>query len=182
MKGATFMQFASLDPYQIPGFEMRILTPADKARMQEVREAVLSSLPDPRWYFSIEDWEIEEWLQNQSAVGYLDGDTLCGFGAITPHHQRPGHCYAEILGDPVENTFDFHDVMVHPAYRGHRMHQQFLKLFTESARALGGKAIYATVDPDNAPSWYNFEKEGYKCVVTQPAYDGRDRRYYKLTL
>ena len=41
---------------------------------------------------------------------------------------------------------------------------------------------YATVDPDNSASWYNFEKEGYVCIVTQPAYDGRDRRYYKLTL
>ena len=48
--------------------------------------------------------------------------------------------------------------------------------------AEGGKAIYGTVEPENSASWYNFEKEGYVCVVTQPAYDGRDRRYYKLTI
>ena len=176
------MKFASLDPYQIPGFEMRVLTMEDFCRMQAIREAVMAVLPDPRWYFSMTDEEITEWLSQQSVVGYLDGDTLCGFGAITPHFQRPGHAYAEVLGEPVENTYDFHDVMVHPDYRGHRMHQQFLKLFTQSVRDEGGKAIYCTVDPENSASWYNFEKEGYVCVVTQPAYDGRARRYYKKTL
>ena len=72
--------------------------------------------------------------------------------------------------------------MVHPAFRGNRMHQRFLSMFTQSVKELGGKAIYATVDPENSASWYNFEKEGYRCIITKPAYDGRDRRYYKLTV
>lgn len=176
------MKFADLTPHQIPGFTLRQLTPADKPLMFAIRDAVMAALPDPRWYFSMEEWEIDEWLSQRSVVGYLDGDTLAGFGAITPEKERGGHSYARVLGDDPANTFDFHDVMVHPGYRGHRMHQQFLSLFTRSAKELGGKAIYATVDPANSASWYNFEKEGYVCVVTQPAYDGRDRRYYRLMI
>lgn len=176
------MQFVSLENYQIPGFELRVLTMEDKRRMLDLRDAVMAALPDPRWYFSMEEQEVEEWLGQSSVAGYLDGDVLAGFAAITPWFQREGHAYAGVLGDPVENTYDFHDVMVHPAYRGNRMHQRLLKLGTASVRALGGRAMYCTVDPDNSASWYNFEKEGYRCVVTQPAYDGRERRYYKLEI
>lgn len=181
-KEVILLKFADLSTYEIPGFAIRQLTPEDKPKMFAIRDAVMAVLPDPRWYFSMEEWEIDEWLAARSVVGYLDGDVLAGFGAITPEYERGDHSYARVLGEPAENTFDFHDVMVHPAYRGHRMHQQFLSLFTQSVRQLGGRAVYATVDPENSASWYNFEKEGYRCIVTQPAYDGRDRRYYKLTL
>jgi len=176
------MIFADLAPYQIPGFTLRVLAPEDNLQMRDVREAVMAALPNPRWYFSMEDWEIDEWLSQQSVIGYFAGDELAGFAVCTPWHQRAGHAYAEVLGDPVEDTYDFHDVMVKPAYRGHRMHQQMLKLGTASVRALGGRAMYCTVDPENSASWHNFEKEGYRCVLTQPAYDGRMRRYYKLEL
>lgn len=174
------MKFVELAPYQIPGFELRILTPEDNLQMRAVREAVMAVLPDPVWYFSMQDWEIDEWLSQQSAVGYFCGDVLAGFAVCTPWHQRGDHAYALVLGDPAEDTYDFHDVMVRPEYRGHRMHQHFLKVGTASVRALGGKAMYCTVDPGNSASWHNFEKEGYECVLTQPAYDGRMRRYYRL--
>lgn len=176
------MRFCDLTPYEIPGFTLRQLTPADKPKMFAIRDAVMEKLPDPRWYFSMEEWEIDQWLSEQSVVGYLDGDTLAGFGAITPEYQRLQQSYARKLGEEDKDTFDFHDVMVHPDYRGHRMHQHLLRIFTQSAKDLGGRAIYATVDPENSASWYNFEKEGYECLVTKPAYDGRDRRYYKLTI
>ena len=176
------MQFCDLTPYQISGFTLRQLTMEDKPLMFAIRDAVMAKLPDPRWYFSMEEWEINQWLSERSVVGYLDGDTLAGFAAITSEYQRLDHSYARVLGEDAKDTFDFHDVMVHPDYRGHRMHQRFLQIFTQSVKELGGKAVYATVDPENSASWYNFEKEGYVCVVTQPAYDGRDRRYYKLTI
>ena len=55
-----------------------------------------------------------------------------------------------------------------------------LNLF-EVARSVDGRAIYATVDPQQR-IWHNFEKAGYALVCTRPAYDGRMRRYYKRTL
>ena len=45
MKGVIVMTFASLAPYQIPGFEMRVLTMEDFCRMQAIREAVMAVLP-----------------------------------------------------------------------------------------------------------------------------------------
>ena len=112
------MQFCDLTPYQIPGFTLRQLTPQDKPLMIAIRDAVMAVLPDPRWYFSMEEWEIDEWLAQRSVVGYLDGDTLAGFAAITPEYERGEHSYARVLGENAANTFDFHDVMVHPGYRG----------------------------------------------------------------
>ena len=73
-------------------------------------------------------------------------------------------------------------MLVLPRYQGRGMHTRFLNLFEEMARAMGGRAIYATVDPGNSASWHNFEKAGYALVCTCPAYDGRMRRYYKRTL
>ena len=65
-------------------------------------------------------------------------------------------------GEPEENTYDFHDVLVLPRYQGRGMHTRFLNLFEEMARAMGGRAIYATVDPGNSASWHNFEKGGLR--------------------
>ena len=122
------------------------------------------------------------WLEGREAFGYFDGETMAGYAAIAPWHTRGEHSYAHILGEDPQNTYDFHDVLVRPAYRGRGIHTMFLSLFAEMARALDGRAIYATVDPGNSASWHNFEKAGYVCVRVQPAYDGRMRRYYRLGL
>lgn len=176
------MKFCDFSAYELPGFELRQLAPEDKPLMIAIRDAVLPALPDRRWYFSIEEWEIDQWLDERGVVGYVKDGVLAGFGAITPEKLRGERSYARVLGEDAAGTYDFHDVMVHPDFRGHRMHQRFLSMFTQSVKELGGSAIYATVDPENSASWYNFEKEGYRCVITKPAYDGRDRRYYKLTI
>ena len=157
---------AQLDAYHIRGLALCQLTPAHKGQMVALQERVMALLPDPTWYFPSEDWEFD----------------LCGYAVMTPQSVRGDHSYARVLGQQEENTFDFHDVMVSPDYRRRGLHANFLKLFTEMARAMGGKAIYATVDPQNGASWRNFEREGYRCVTTRPAYDGRLRRYYKKEL
>lgn len=168
--------------YQIPGYTLRVLTPGDKAQMMAMQTEVLSQLPDPSWYFPSEEWEFDAWLMGGEAVGYFQQDTLAGYAVITAWHARGAHSYAAILGHSAENTYDFHDVMVRPEHRGHGMHTRFLALFADAVQAAGGKAVYCTVDPENSASWHNFEKAGYQCLLTQPAYDGRSRRYYKLTL
>ncbi len=172
----------TVDAYKLRGLALRQLTFADKAQMMRMQETVLSALPDPAWYFPSEEWEFDEWLNGREALGYFAGNELAGFAVASPASARGERSYAGKLGDPVEDTFDFHDVMVLPAYRGRGLHTMFLKLFEEMARALDGRAIYATVDPGNGASWRNFEKAGYACVAEKTAYDGRMRRYYRLTL
>lgn len=171
-----------LSRYALPGLSLTVLTPAHRERMMALQSRVLSGLPNASWYFPSEEWEFDAWLAGGEAVGYMDGQTLCGYAVITPADRREGHSYAQVLGHDAQNTFDFHDVMVAPEYRCRGMHGRFLALFSDAARRLGGWAIYATVDPENGASWRNFEREGYRCVRTQPAYDGRMRRYYQKEL
>lgn len=171
-----------MDAYNMRGLTLRQLEMRDKPQLIQMQDEVLAALPNPRWYYPSDDWEFDSWLQGGEGVGYFDGDVLAGFAVLTGEQKRGEHSYARVLGEPAENTFDFHDVMVRPAYRGRGMHTRFLKLFTEMARAMDGRAIYATVDPENEGSWRNFEKAGYQCVCVQDAYDGRTRRYYRLDL
>ena len=173
---------SDMTPYQVSGCELRHMETEDKASMVQLQSDVLALLPDPRWYYPSDDWEFDEWLEGREAVGFVCEGDLAAYAVMTPADIRGEHSYARVLGEPAENTFDFHDVLVRPAYRGRGMHTKFLALFTQVARASGGKAIYATVDPDNSASWRNFEKAGYECIRIQPAYDGRVRRYYRLTL
>lgn len=170
----------SLAPYTISGLSLRMLTPADVPQMLDLQTLVMDALPDKRWYFPSDENEFIGVVNAQEAVGYFDGEALMGFAELTPGLNRGAHSYAAILGDAAEHSFDFHDVMVHPAMRGQGMHTRFLALFEQVAKEDGARAIYATVDPDNAPSWHNFEKAGYELITVRPAYDGRMRRYYRL--
>ena len=167
--------------YEIPGFELKKLTLEHKQVMMQLHDDVLAALPDPSWYYPSEEWEFDAWLKGEEAWGYFDGEVLAGFAVCTPWDRRLSHSYAQELGEKAENTYDFHDVLVLPRYRGRGMHTMFLRLFDDMARADGATAIYATVDPGNSASWHNFEKAGYQIVCVRPAYDGRSRRYYKLT-
>ena len=173
---------ADMSPYQVSGCELRHMETQDKGTMMRLQTEVLSVLPDPRWYYPSDEWEFDAWLDGREAVGYVCGEDLAAYAVMTPSALRGEHSYARVLGEPAEGTFDFHDVLVHPTYRGRGMHTRFLALFTQVARESGGRFIYATVDPDNGASWRNFEKAGYECIRIQPAYDGRVRRYYRLTL
>lgn len=172
----------AINSYHIRGLTLRQLAARDKAEMMALHDSVIAGLPDPNWFFPSQEWEFDAWLEGNEAFGYFDKDTLAGFGVMTPQEARGDHSYARVLGEMPERTFDFHDVLVLPAYRGRGIHTMFLKLFEEIARAMDGEAIYSTVDPMNSASWHNFEKAGYQQIAEKPAYDGRMRRYYRLSL
>lgn len=166
--------------YAVGGLTLKPLTPDNKTQMMDIQQAMLLALPNPAWYYPSEEWEFDEWLTQREAFGYFDGERLAAFAVLTPAALRHERSYALKLGEPSENTFDFHDVMVLPAYRGRGIHTHFLRLFADLAKAANATAIYATVDPENGASYRNFERAGYVCVATQPAYDGRMRKYYRF--
>lgn len=172
----------NLQPYEMEGLTLRPLTRADVPQMLALQAEVLDALPDRRWYFPSDEAEFQGVVDNEEGFGYFRGDRLCGFAELTPGQNREHHGYAEKLGMPIEGSLDFHDVMVRGDMRGKGMHTRFLRLFEEMAREEGAYAIFSTVDPENEPSWHNFEKAGYRLQLSQPAYDGRMRRYYILTL
>ncbi len=161
---------------------LRRLSRGHVPAMLALQQQVMAALPDPSWYFPSEEWEFADATEAGEAVGAFDGDQLVAFAEMTPGPRRGERSYAAKLGLPVEGSFDFHDVMVSPAYRRRGIHTAFLRLFDTLARQGGGSAIYATVDPGNAPSWRNFERFGYRVLCTMAAYDGRMRRFYGCRL
>lgn len=161
---------------------MRPLTEADLPAMMALQDVMLSVLPDPRWYFpsTTEQFAVEVRAGHATGV-FVDGD-MAAFGIASPGQSHRTESYALRVGEDPADTFDFQDIMVHPAFRRQGIHSAFLAKYRAEALALGCRALYATVDPDNAPSWRSFEKAGFRRLLIQPAYDGRIRAYYRLDL
>ncbi|MDD3334080.1 MAG: GNAT family protein [Eubacteriales bacterium] len=169
--------------YQREGLKLRALESNDITAMLELQQAVIAALPDPRWYVPSEREEFIQVVAAHEGFGYFLGERLCGFAELSPGVSRMGgHSYAEMLGKTIEGSYDFHDVMTHPSFRSRGMHTSFLRLFQQMVQEENGRWIYATVDPENVASWNNFEKAGYELLIERPAYDGRARRFYRLTL
>lgn len=170
------------DTSALRGLTFYQLTQEDLGAMMALQQLVLSGLPNPSWYVACTVQEHEINLSAGDVFACRAGKKLTGFAVLSKGDTREENAYAAKLGQPVENSFDVRDVMVHPDYRRRGIHSEFLRLFMETARSLGGEALYATIDPDNYPSVKSFEKAGFQHVKTQPAYDGRLRGYYRKEL
>ena len=166
----------------LDGLTLRQLTEKDADQIMELQRDMLAALPKKTWYYPSPREMFAACCRRGESYGFFDGDVLAGFGTLTPWHVRGETCYAAKTGQPVENTYDFQDVMVRPAYRRRGIHSALLALFERMARERGGVALYCTIAPDNVPSVSSFTKAGYVCVVEKPAYEGMLRGYFKKTL
>ena len=101
-----------LTAYAVDGLLPRLLTPADVPAMLALQAEVLEALPDKRWYYPSDDEEFRQVVSACEGVAYFDGDTLLGFAELTPGELRGSHSYAASLKQPVNGSFDFHDVIV----------------------------------------------------------------------
>lgn len=173
------MTSAVSNGYQVRGAKLRQLKGTDLAAALGLQEAIMAALPNRMWFVPSDAQELEAVIGRGEAFGFFARERLVGYGAFSPWHVRGAAAYAGKLGLPVENTYDVRDVMVHPDFRRRGMQSAFLCLFEETARAMDGMALYATVDPGNQASIGGFEKAGFALVKTQPAYDGRLRGYYR---
>lgn len=167
---------------RLRGLVCKQLTEPDADAIMALQAQMLAALPARTWYYPSPRALFAVCCQRGEAFGFWDGDSLAGFGILTPWHIRPDACYAHKIGDPPEATFDFQDVMVAPGYRRRGIHTALLALFERMARDAGGRAIYCTIAPENLPSVASFEKAGYVCVRRQPAYEGMLRGYYRKSL
>lgn len=161
---------------------MAPLAARDVPEMLALQSRMLADLPCERWYFP----NVEAEFAADCAAGFATGiraeGRLIALGVACLGSLHPGGSYAAVVGDDPAHTFDFRDVMVDPAWRRQGIHSAYLALYRARAEAAGCTAVYATVDPDNAPSWRSFEKAGFRRVLVRPAYDGRVRAYYRLAL
>ena len=162
--------------------QFRQLTRDDMPALSALCRVIEADLPDPEWYYVMEDEGFAVCCDRGETYGFWDGDRLAAFAILTPGPVRGESSYAGRLGCPVETSYDFQDVMVDPAYRRRGLHTAFIDAFAEMARAAGGTAMYCTVSPKNLPSKRSFERSGFELLVEKPAYQGWTRGYYRKTL
>lgn len=161
---------------------MAPLAARDVPDMLALQSRMLADLPMKRWYFPNVEAEFIADCNDGFATGIRMDGRLIALGVACAGSCHPGGSYAAVVGDDPARTFDFRDVMVDPAWRRQGIHSAYLALYREQAQAAGCTAVYATVDPDNEPSWRAFEKAGFRRLLVCPAYDGRIRAYYRLAL
>ena len=161
------------------------LTEADIDDVMAFAARVYDRLPDKRWYYLSDREEFLDSIRRGWMIGLRkDGRLIAMADGATGEARRAAgsHDYATAVGDPVADTFDFLDMMVDPGCRRMGIHTAVTVLFRRQAEALGCRAMYCTIDPDNVPCRRCMEKAGYEAVTQQPAYDGRPRVYYRLKL
>ena len=163
----------------------------DKIKLAELdavmllQDQVMQALPDPLWYLPSTREEHGDTINRGNLLGCYLQETpesealLVGFAAFARGEDRGKGAYAKKLGEPVPHSFDVHDAMVHPDFRRRGILSAFLSIFAENARLLDARVLYATIAPENQASVKCFEKAGYTYIKTQPAYDGRLRKFYR---
>ena len=164
------------------GLRCRRLDAADTPAIMALQAAMLDALPDPSWYYPSPAIVFEACCMRGESFGFFQGETLAGFGTLTPWYIRPETCYAHKVGENPHRTMDFQDVMVSPAFRRRGIHSELLALFDGIARQENATALYCTIAPENEPSIASFQKAGYRWLITQPAYEGMPRGYYRKDL
>lgn len=162
-------------------YTYQFLTEKELPQMKALAERVMASLPNKRWYFYC-DGDPQQWLEEGKVIGCLEQEKLVGLAAYSLAENRMAHSYAAIVGDKPFGSIDFHDIMIDEEHRRRGIHTEFCHRIRQEALSLGKHGIYLTIDPENLPSRAAFEKNGYLCRLTQPAYDGRIRCYYCLKL
>lgn len=160
----------------------RKLDASDTPAIMALQAAMLGALPDPHWYYPSPAFVFEACCIRGETFGFFQGETLAGFGTLTPWYIRPESCYAHKAGDDPHHTMDFQDVMVAPTFRRRGIHTALLTLFDKIARQENATALYCTIAPENEPSISSFQKAGYRWLKTQPAYEGMLRGYYRKEL
>lgn len=166
----------------LPGLVCRQLTPADADAIMALQAEMLAALPDPTWYYPSPRALFAACCARGESFGFFAGESLAGFGTLTPWYIRPETCYAVKVSQPSEHTFDFQDVMVAPAFRRRGIHRALLAFFERLTRTQGGVALYCTIAPANIPSVASFTQAGYVCLCEQPAYEGMIRGYFRKSL
>lgn len=158
-----------------------LLTASDAPDMVALQQEMLDALPSPRWYFPSRVEEYAAKAEGGFALGLRENGRLIALNIAIPAGMDD-HSYAHILGTGEMCSLDFQDIIVAPSHRRRGIHSFFLALREREAREKGMTAIYATVDPENAPSLRAFAKAGYAVVDQRETYDGRPRCFVRRGL
>jgi hypothetical protein len=156
----------------------RQLEPDDYDAVMALRDAVLSSLPDPDMYVREDDEEM--FVRGHlnvfgESLGYYAGDDLVAYLALTTDLVSSGEDVEFAACAPTFNDVVFAAAMVLPAYQGCSLHRAGIRRHIAVAQELGAHRGFAQISPRNHRSLRNYFSHGFRCTraVTYP--DGRRR-------
>jgi GNAT superfamily N-acetyltransferase len=156
----------------------RQLDPGDYDAVMAVRQAVLSSLPDPDFYVREDDEEM--FVRGHlnlfgESLGYYDGHDLVAYLALTTDLVASGEDIEFASCAPTSNDVVFAAAMVLPKYRGLSLHRAGIRRHIATAEELGAHRGFAQISPRNHRSLRNYFSDGFRCTRAVDYPDGRRR-------
>ena len=156
----------------------RQLEQEDYEAVRALRDAVLSSLPDPDMYVREDDEEM--FIRGHlnvfgESLGFFDGDDLVAYLALTTDLVASGEDVEFEACTPTSNDVVFAAAMVLPSYQGRSLHRAGILSHIAVAEQLGAHRGFAQISARNHRSLRNYFSHGFRCTraVTYP--DGRRR-------
>jgi GNAT superfamily N-acetyltransferase len=156
----------------------RLLKQYDYDAVMALREAVLSSLPDPDLYVREDNEEmfVRGHLNSfGESLGYFDGDRLVAYLALTTDLVSSGEDVEFATCAPTLDDVVFAAAMVLPEYRGRSLQRAGIQQHIAVAQKLGAHRGLAQVSPRNHASLRSFFAEGFRCTRAVDYPDGRRR-------
>jgi GNAT superfamily N-acetyltransferase len=156
----------------------RRLEVEDYDAVMALRQAVLSSLPDPDFYVREDDEHM--FVRGHldvfgESIGYFDGDRLAAYLALTTDLVSSGEDVEFAACAPTFNDAVFAAAMVLPEYRGRSLHRAGIRLHIAIAQALGAHRGMAQISARNHRSLRSYFSEGFRCTRAVEYPDGRRR-------
>jgi GNAT superfamily N-acetyltransferase len=156
----------------------RRLEVEDYDAVMVLRQAVLSSLPDPDFYVREDDEHM--FVRGHldvfgESVGYFDGDDLVAYLALTTDLVSSGEDVEFAACAPTFNDVVFAAAMVLPEYRERSLHRAGIRRHIAIAQALGAHRGMAQISARNHRSLRSYFSEGFRCTRAVDYPDGRRR-------
>lgn len=150
----------------------------DYDAVMALRQAVLSSLPDPDFYVREDDEHL--FVRGHldlfgESVGYFDGDRLVAYLALTTDLVASGEDIEFAACAPNFTDVVFAAAMVHPEYQGRSLHRAGIRRHIAIAQALGAHRGMAQISARNHRSLRSYFSEGFRVTRAVDYPDGRRR-------
>ena len=156
----------------------RRLEVEDYDAVMALRQAVLSSLPDPDYYVREDDEEM--FVRGHldafgECVGYFDGDDLVAYLALTTDLVSSGEDVEFAACAPTPDDVVFAAAMVRPGHQGRSLHRAGIRRHIAVAQELGARRGLAQISARNHRSLRNYLSHGFRCTRAVEYSDGRRR-------
>ena len=150
-------------------FTLRRLQPADLGDILALQREIVARVARPPVFEPSSADDFLESMRLDILRGLFDGRRLAALNLLIANRDSPRNL-CRLCGGDYRACFTFDTVQVHPDYHGWGMQRFFLHAAAELAGA--GRAVLATVSPDNPPSLRAFRACGFEPVCRLPLYGG----------